>query len=278
MGAAPLLHEKSEAIAEKLWQSNAHGILMHGPNGIGLPVIAEYFAKQQGGLVLWVRPQKDDVVDYEKGTISIAQIRELYVLLKTVDPNDRTVIIDCAEKMLIPAQNAFLKLLEEPANRIRFVLLTHTPETLLPTIRSRVQTVEMLPVSRKQSEQLLDTVNVQDPTKRAQLLFIADGLPVELKRLAEDEAYFSERVVIVRDARTFISGNHYERLKIAHAYKDSRKKALQLIDDSLKQLRQTVAKTGDVEVASRIPKLISAYDAIVQNGNVRVQLAATLVV
>ena len=275
---APLLHEKSEKALAALWNGGAHGMLLSGPVGVGLSTIAEYFSRQSNSVTLWVRPEKDEKIDYEKGSITVAQIRSLYETLKTVDKKGRIVVIDSAERMAEPAQNAFLKLLEEPPQGVRFVLLSHTPTTLLPTIHSRVQSLELHPIERAQSETLLDQLVIIDPTKRAQLLFIAAGLPAEIHRLAADEEYFRSRAGIVRDARTFISGSPYERLKIAHAYKDSRPKALQLLEDSMKQLRQTVTQSGDTSALARIPKLLGAYKAVRQNGNVRLQLAATLVV
>lgn len=271
-----MLNEKSVATALQVWGGGSHAVLLHGAPGIGLAPAAEHIVRHDKAVTVWVRPQKDDVVDYEKGTVTIAQIRGLYELLKTIDAHGRTVIIDAAEKMAEPAQNAFLKLLEEPPQKTRFILLTHKPGRLLATIQSRVQSVELLPVSMEQSTLLLDQLGVSDTTKRAQILFIAAGLPDYIRRLAEDDDYFERRVAIVRDARTFISGSLYERLNVAHGYKDSRENALTLLDDSLKQLRQTVGKTGDASVMDRMPRLVAAYDAIAQNGNVRVQLAATL--
>ncbi|UTX51719.1 AAA family ATPase [Candidatus Saccharibacteria bacterium TM7i] len=275
----PLLHEKTERTLTQLWQSNAHGLLLTGQEGVGLATIAKYYAEQSDAMTLWLRPEKDDAIDYEKGSIAIAAIRDLYELIKTKNgKKQRVIIIDAAERMAEPAQNAFLKLLEEPPEGVRFVLLTHTPETILPTIRSRTQLVEVLPITRQQSEAHLDTLKVMDATKRTQLLFIADGLPAELARLSADEDTFAARAAIVRDARTLISGTPYERLKIAQSYKDSRQKALQLIDDALKQLRRTIEQSGDANLLERMPQLVAAYDAIKQNGNVRLQLAATIVV
>lgn len=50
-------------------------------------------------------------------------------------------IVEQAELMNLQAQNALLKTLEEPAGRTAIVLLTDSPEWLLPTVRSRCQIV-----------------------------------------------------------------------------------------------------------------------------------------
>lgn len=53
----------------------------------------------------------------------------------------RVAIIDPADRMNMNAQNALLKILEEPPKRTLIILVAHQMGTLLPTIRSRVQLV-----------------------------------------------------------------------------------------------------------------------------------------
>src|SRR3954452_18626551 len=59
----------------------------------------------------------------------------------------RFFIVDDAEKMADPAANALLKTLEEPAATTYIILITSRPNSLLPTIRSRCQTVRFAPVA-----------------------------------------------------------------------------------------------------------------------------------
>lgn len=54
-------------------------------------------------------------------------------------------IIQDAERMNDSAQNAFLRTLEEPPAGALFLLLTHNPRALLPTTRSRVIEIALLP-------------------------------------------------------------------------------------------------------------------------------------
>lgn len=272
------VHKKTMALLDAAWASDAHGILLVGEGGVGAATVVKSQVKDSDATVLWVRPEKDDVVDEVKGTISIAQIRALNNTLRSIDTKGRIVVIDCAEKMAEPAQNAFLKLLEEPPAYVRFVIIAHSDRRLLPTIRSRVQRIDVLPVSLQQSEVLLGELSVTDPTKKAQLLFIAKGLPAELTRLVADEEYFTKRASIVKDARVFISAPVFDRLKVAHSYKDSRESALLLLSDSVKQLRAAAVQSGSAVALQRTDSLMHAYDVILQNGNVRLQLAAAAVV
>ena len=198
-------------------------------------------------------------------------------MTRTVEPSGRVVFIDYAERMAPAAQNAFLKLLEEPSQGTHFVLLTHQPELLLPTITSRAQRVDMRPITADQSIVLLDELEVRDATKRAQLLFIAEGLPAELTRLARDEVRFEARAALVKDARSFVTGSAYERLLIAKKYKDSREDALILVQDALKLLRGSVATSGDAASLRMLSRLEKLHQRLSQQGNVRLQLSAAVV-
>ncbi len=53
----------------------------------------------------------------------------------------RVVLVLDADRMNLPAQNHFLKTLEEPPSNTVFILVTEFPRVLLPTIRSRCQQV-----------------------------------------------------------------------------------------------------------------------------------------
>jgi len=83
----------------------------------------------------------------EKGEIVVSQAREIiadaYVL-----PNEsegKAYIINDADSMNLSAQNALLKLLEEPPSYAYFFLLASSPRTLLPTVRSRLAHVNLPP-------------------------------------------------------------------------------------------------------------------------------------
>ncbi|HXW04738.1 MAG TPA: DNA polymerase III subunit delta' [Vicinamibacterales bacterium] len=77
----------------------------------------------------------------ESGTIKIDQIREAIERsgYRPFEGRRRVVVVDDAEAMVVEAQNALLKTLEEPPASSVFVLVTSRPELLLPTVRSRCQ-------------------------------------------------------------------------------------------------------------------------------------------
>jgi len=261
-----------DSLAADLPQS----LLFTGPEGVGLTSIVKYLSDILKVKVITVLPEKDEKVDLEKGVITVDVIRRLYGTTKTIETGTRLIVIDYVERMGIQAQNAFLKLLEEPGVNTHFILLTHNASKLLPTIQSRVQTVEVKPITAEQSGQLLDELKVTDAQTRAQLLFIASGLPATLSTLAGDSDAFEKRAQIVRDARMYLQGTVYDRLKIALAYKDDRPKALLLLVDAMKQLQGSVAKGQGGDLVKKIGTLLKVHERIEANGNIRLQLASVV--
>ncbi len=92
-----------------------------------------------------------------KQTIYIDAIRELEreANFRPFEAKARYFIIEEAEKMSAGASNALLKTLEEPAETTFIILITSKPASLLPTIRSRCQTIRFAPVSKSEIEKYL---------------------------------------------------------------------------------------------------------------------------
>jgi len=81
--------------------------------------------------------------------ISIDQVRAAQDVLlhHAVEGRARVLRIDDADCMNEAAQNALLKTLEEPGSATFLLLEATTPEQLLPTVRSRVQRLRVLPLA-----------------------------------------------------------------------------------------------------------------------------------
>lgn len=257
------------AITKNLPQS----LLLTGVGGVGLSTISTYIAELCGVKPTLILPEKDDKIDIEKGIISIDIMRRLYNDSRTKTTSKCITIIDYAERMTQQAQNAFLKLLEEPNPNIHFILVSNNINKLLPTILSRVEKVTLKPVSIIQSNNLLDSLNITDKTKRAQLLFMASGLPAELTRLCTDDDYFSKQSSLVRDARELLRGSAYQKLLIAQRYKDDRAVALNLLLIAAKILKLSINEHPKTDVINRLNAVLDAYQSIELNGNIRLCIA-----
>jgi DNA polymerase-3 subunit delta' len=83
--------------------------------------------------------------------ISVEQIRQLanFTNLSAHRGGYRLIVINPAESMNTNSANSLLKTLEEPTDKLLFILVTHKPQQLLPTILSRCLSV---PVSTPSAE------------------------------------------------------------------------------------------------------------------------------
>ena len=215
------------------------------------------------------------VIDEKEGNVIIDDIRQLYEQTRVRQPGEQVYIIDTGEKsMTIPAQNAFLKLLEEPHSGIHFIIVTHQPDQLLQTIISRSQRLPLLAVTDEQTTELIASLGITDTIKRARLAFVGRGRPALIKRLASDESLYEARVKIMSDAKTMLGSDLYEKLKIIHGYKDDRGAALTLVDDMNHQLRTIIRTQPDARLAQQIDIYLQARERIAVGGNIRLQLTA----
>ena len=79
----------------------------------------------------------------DRKMISVEQIREILSgsALRPFEGRTKVFIIDPADGLTAGGSNALLKTLEEPTRDTTFLLLTRSPDLLLPTIRSRSQSL-----------------------------------------------------------------------------------------------------------------------------------------
>lgn len=273
----PVLHPKSDMALSRLMNDLPQALLLTGPDGVGLSVAAKYIASTVGEVHFTVLPEKDEKVDIEKGTINVDSIRRLYDQTRTVQSGKLVIVIDYAERMGHQAQNAFLKLLEEPGSGVYFILATHTPSKLLPTVVSRTVRLDLQPLTHAQTEVFIDGLAITDAKKRTQLLFMADGLPAELSRLVADNDYFLSRAAIVRDARDMLQSSTYTKLVVAQKYKDDREAALLLLTNVANILRRSISDKPQPELIAQIDNLLHAHQQIHANGNIRLCLARLVV-
>ena len=111
----------------------------------------------------------------------------------------KVYIIDDADKMNIPAQNAILKTLEEPPEYAVLILLTQNVERLLPTIISRCIILNMRPVEDKVIKQYLREKNTLLDSNIDIITAMACGNVGKAKLISEDENFkeFQESVISI---------------------------------------------------------------------------------
>jgi DNA polymerase III subunit delta' len=112
--------------------------------------------------------------------ITVDQVRGLQRLFSTTSSLSpwRVVIIDSIDDLERNAANALLKNLEEPPPSSLFLLVSHSPERLLPTIRSRCHQLRLSPLASEEMEAALRAaVPDADDKEIAGLARVGKGAP-----------------------------------------------------------------------------------------------------
>jgi DNA polymerase III subunit delta' len=105
-------------------------------------------------LVIRVDP---DATEGPKTAIGIGAVRDLIgsAHLRPYEGRTRVFVFDGADTMTNDAANALLKVLEEPPPDVRLLLLAPSVDSVLPTITSRCQHIELHPLPIAQVAQVL---------------------------------------------------------------------------------------------------------------------------
>lgn len=146
----------------------SHCYLLCGPSGSGKRMLAGILAaalqceaeESPCGRCLPCRkamsgmhPDIITIDDPEKKTVSVDLIRQLQAdaYIRPNEGRHKVYLIPRAQNMTENAQNALLKLIEEPPAYAVFLLLTDTAEKLLPTVRSRCAELRLEPVDPQEA-------------------------------------------------------------------------------------------------------------------------------
>ncbi|WP_327754689.1 AAA family ATPase [Sphingobium sp. SJ10-10] len=192
-----------------------HGWILAGPRGIGKASFARAMALRllaeaagppvsaEGLDVPQDHPirrliEADSHPDYaelyclekESGTarnITVDQVRGLQRLIQSAPSmsSRRIVVIDSADDLERGAANALLKNLEEPPADMLFLLVSHAPGRLLPTIRSRCRTLRFDTLGEDAMRTILRAADESlSPDELSALIHAGEGSPGKALRYA----------------------------------------------------------------------------------------------
>ena len=137
--------------------------MLCGPRGIGKATLAYKIAKMVYGNVgdFFIIDMEHNIDERgnpktDAKAISSFTIRAMMekMQLYSMSGKWRVVLIDSVDELTVAAENAILKLLEEPPQQTLFLLVTHQLSNVLPTVRSRARVEKMRPLTISQLREL----------------------------------------------------------------------------------------------------------------------------
>ena len=185
-----------------------HAWLIGGPEGIGKATLAYRFARHLlappverlgGGDGLAVVPDgrtfrqvaalsHPNLMVVERGAgeegkaapkiITVDSVRKAlgFFASTAADGGRRICIVDGVEDLNANAANALLKTIEEPPPGALILLVSHAPQRILPTIRSRCRKLALPPLAAPDLERVLSGFDLAaGPDVRARSVAMADG-------------------------------------------------------------------------------------------------------
>jgi replication-associated recombination protein RarA len=256
-----LLHPTVEQHLSNFMNTPSHALLLIGPSGSGKRAVATHLAEQ----ILAITPERLENYPYkflispvDNKAIGIEVVRELehFLSLKvpTQAPYNRVIIIENAHLLSTEAQNALLKTLEEPPAGSFIVLTTNNGLALLPTIRSRAQSIviqrpESAAIKAYFAAQNHDTAAIQ------QAYAISGGLPGLMRALLDQTDH--PLLLATQQARQLLSQSAYERLLLVDSLSRQRQLALD-VTFILQQMAHISLQTAAGPAANKWQNVLSA--------------------
>ena len=242
-------HENEKKLLCKLVEEDKvnHAYLFLGKDGIGKKMLAIEFAKKING-VDFLDEADFKIITPENNIIKVEEIRDLIsqVYLKPIYLKRKIFIIDDADKMNVNAQNALLKILEEPPIYATIILIVSNKEKIIKTIQSRVTEIKFNALTDYEIEKIIGSdINVK----------FARGSVSKAKSLIENN-YFdvSKEIIDLFEQKNFLNIN-----KKINENKDEITKILEFI--------KLIYHSEINKDTSRKVKIIGIIDEAIKNLN-----------
>ncbi|EKD49640.1 MAG: hypothetical protein ACD_63C00084G0003 [uncultured bacterium] len=208
-----LVHKKNCGFLENILKNNSlgHAYLFIGPKGVGKRTVALWFAKKILREENIEKSQNFCQILDEK-SIKIEEVRKLRHSLSLKNPfgRRRVIVIDDAASLTPEAQNAFLKIFEEPAKDVTYILLTNNVSRVLPTVLSRAQRVRFTQGDRKQIFNNLIEKGLEREDAM-QIALFSRGCLREAERLSENLGEFVDRKNFLREVLSIFKKEYFLR-------------------------------------------------------------------
>lgn len=168
--------------------------------------------------------------------IGIDQIREIQhsASLPPFEGKHKVFIIDGAELLSIEAANCLLKTLEEPADKVIFILLTINENLLPATVISRCQRLELPPMPASEIEAALNNRDDIEPDKARLLAKLSHGCLGWAISATLDDSLLQQRTEKLSRLLEIIDADYEERFtytsELATQFSRNRRTVREVLD------------------------------------------------
>lgn len=237
-------NQKTVKLLDRIFQSGkiANAYLFLGPEGVGKFMLAKDFAEKLTGNIekanpnlLLIRPEEETIKGIvKKRDIKVETIRELQhkLSLTASGAGYRAVVIDEAERLNKIAQNALLKTLEEPNEKVVLILVSQNENKILPTMVSRCQKIKFGLVSDEEMREISD--------KSEEIAFWSCGRPGIAKKILDDPAELEFRENTKKELEIITAGNISEKFALAESWSKDENKIYEKLNLWLILLRENL--------------------------------------
>ena len=288
-------HEDAEKAFLEAWQGGRlhHAWLLAGPQGMGKGAFAERVARflvthgpdageaiklddpgdeaanrlvgagNHPEILRLARQPKDKGKDLARN-ITIEQVRQMIrrLHLSLSLGEWRVIIVDAVDDLETDGANALLKTLEEPPAKTLFLLVSHSPGRLLPTIRSRCRMLRFQPIGHDVMTSWLHELRpMLELTDVRAIVAASGGVPGKALALIDSDVAAMERKLLA----IATGGDPENRLREALAREvggTSNRAQLELVIDVVPGLLTRIARERPI---SEIAPVLAQWDRIQRN-------------
>lgn len=291
-----------------------HSYIVTGEEGIGKLFITNCFIKKLQcetndacdncyscrSFELGNNPDVIYVKQTKTNNLSVDDIREQVKLNSSIKPyacRYKIFVLENADKMTVAAQNALLKILEEPPNFLMFFLLGENIKNFLPTIISRCAIINMKPVPIPEVKKFLTQNEISEDLAQICSVYSQGNIGRALK-LAGDEKFITMREKIIEIINSLANCNVASALLFVNEFenfKDDLKTVFDIIyfwyadliffkstnnasficnTDKL----ELIAKNNDKKLYSKIDAIEKAKKYLSRNTNFKLTFSSLLLV
>lgn len=204
-----LTHPVTERYISGIIKTKPQAILISGLPGAGKYTTAKFIIDNIDPLNI-----DSNLLHFYQKPITIDNVREIYNFAKLKSKIKRFVIIENIDHMTNEAQNALLKVLEEPPDNTYFITTSSNVINVLPTVLSRLQVLPILTPSKEASVEYFRKSGSSKEIDSAYL--ISNGQPGLMASLLSDEDHYLYQYI--ESAKTILLSNTYDRLTMIDSF------------------------------------------------------------